>query len=166
MQDQNGDGAGKRGAGKRQGRGIALHGVCGWRVMLRQFQGQSVVIFETGDARRATPQLAGGGSGSRAYFENMIAERHIGENPGEEFLLGGAPPEGRGAEPILKDVQFISPCGESRKDGDALKRALQRSQAQGNRYGRARVWSVEAVWGGRGTSDLGDCANWRRASGG
>jgi hypothetical protein len=73
VQDKNGDGAGERAIREGQGRGVALHYACALPAVLGEFPGGPVIVFQAGYSQRATEQLIGGGSGSGADFEDVLA---------------------------------------------------------------------------------------------
>ena len=72
VQRENGDDTRKGAIREGQGCGIGLHGSGASTDPLRQASRGAVVVFQTGDAGRAAQQLAGGGSGAGADFEDVL----------------------------------------------------------------------------------------------
>ncbi len=82
VQDENGYGAGEGAICEGQGRGDALH-YTGALPAVREFLCGPVIVLQAGYSRRATQQLAGGSSGPCADFEDVLAELHVGQKPGQ-----------------------------------------------------------------------------------
>ena len=107
VQNKDSDDGRKGMVGERESRGVSLHDSNARTfllVLFRQARYEAGIIFEAGDATGAAQQFFGGGAGTRAHFEHVIAEQVAGDDPREQLAFGDKTPQRGSAKPVFKAV--------------------------------------------------------------